>query len=66
MDTVPEDVRSRVILEMEQVHTRNLEWVQNLDSTVREIYSIVGGLVNDSMEVSRGYSNLVAALNVLQ
>ena len=50
-DTVPEDIRSRVILAMEEVHTRNLERVQNLDFTVKEIYSIVVGLVNYGMEV---------------
>ena len=36
---VLEDIRSRVLLEMERVHTRNLERVQNHNFTVREIYS---------------------------
>ena len=47
MDAVPEDIRGRVILKMEGVHTRNQERVHNLDSTVRGIYSIAVGLVND-------------------
>ena len=54
LDTVPENVGRRVLLEIEEVNTRNLERVQNLDLTVREIYSIVVGLVSDSMEVNRG------------
>ena len=64
MDTVPKVIRGIVILEMEGVHTRNLERVQNLDSTVRDIYSIAAGLVNDGMDVTRGYGKLVSALDV--
>ena len=54
MDTVPEDVQRRLLLEIEEVHTRNQERMQNLDSTVRDIYSIVAGLVYDGMEITRG------------
>ena len=40
--------------------------MQNHDSTVRDIYSIAAGLVNDGMEVTRGYGILVSALDVWQ
>ena len=40
--------------------------MQNHDSTVRDIYSIVTGLVNDGMEVIRGYGILVSAQDVWQ
>ena len=49
---------------MEEVYTRNHERVQDLDSKVREIYSIVAGLVNDGMEIINGDSKLVSAQNV--
>ena len=64
MDTVPEDLRRRVLLEIEEVHSRNQKRMQNLDSTVRDIYSIAAGLVNDGMDVTRGYGKLVSALDV--
>ena len=37
-----------------------------IDSTVRDIYSIAADLVNDGMEVTRGYEKLVSALDVWQ
>ena len=49
---------------MEEVHTRNMERVQLLDNVVREVYSIAAGLVNDGMEVIRGYGKLATALDV--
>ena len=64
LDTVPENIGRRVLLKIEEVNTRNLERVQNLDSRVRDIYSIVAGLVNDGMDVTRGYGKLVSALDV--
>ena len=64
MDTVPEDTKGRVLHVMEEVHTRNMERVQLLDNVVREVYSIAAGLVNDGMEVIRGYGKLATALDV--
>ena len=49
---------------MEEVYTRNHERVQDLDSKVREIYSIVAGLVNDGKEIISSDSKLVSALDV--
>merc|ERR1712243_330163 len=37
-----------------------------IDSTVRDIYSLAADLVNDGMEVTRGYEKLVFALDVWQ
>ena len=37
-----------------------------IDSTVRNMYSIAADLVNDGMEVTRGYEKLVSALDVWQ
>ena len=51
---------------MEECHTRNLERMQNLDSIVRNIYSIATGLVNKGMEVTRGFGKLVYAPNIQQ
>ena len=65
-DSVPEDVKSRVLLAAKESHARNCERVQNLDLITRRLYSISAGLVNDGMETTRGYGKVVAALNVRQ
>ena len=49
---------------MEGVHTRDKERMQNLDSKVRKIYPRLADLVNDGMEIIRGDSKVVSALNV--
>ena len=51
---------------MEKVDTMNMESVQLLDNIVREVYSIAAGLVNNVMEVIRGYDKLATALHVWQ
>ena len=65
LDSIPEKVKGRVY-HMEEVDTMNMERVQLLDNIVREVYSIKEGLVNDSIEVIRGYGKLVTALNICQ
>ena len=65
LDSVPEKVKGRVH-HMEEVNARNMERVQLLDNVVREFYSITAGLVNNGMEVIRGYGKLVTALNICQ
>ena len=65
LDSIPEKVKGRVY-HMEEVDTMNMERVQLLDNIVREVYSIKEGLVNDGIEVIRGYGKLVTALNICQ
>ena len=62
LDKVPEEVSGGILHHMEEVHTRNMERVRLLDNVVQELYSILTGLVNDGMEVIRGYGKLATAL----
>ena len=64
MDIAPQDTKGRVLHTMKEVHARNMERVQLLDNIVKELYSIVAGLVNDGMEAIRGYGKLATALDV--
>ena len=63
-DSVSEDVKSRVLLNVKESFTRNCERVQNLDSIARNLYTTAAGLVNDGMEATRGYGKVVAAMYV--
>ena len=53
-DSVPEDIKSRVLIAVKESHAKNCERVQNLDSIVRNLYTSASGLVNDGMEAMRG------------
>ena len=55
LDMVSEVIKGRVLHHMEEVHARNLERVQLLENIVRYVYSIAPDLVNDGMEVIKGY-----------
>ena len=65
LDSVQEKVKGRVH-HMEEVDVRNMERVQLLDNVVRKFYSITAGLVNNGMEVIRGYGKQATALDVQQ
>ena len=38
-DSVPDNIKSRVLIAARESHARNLEKVQNLDPTVRSFYT---------------------------
>ena len=66
LNMVPEVIKARVLYFMEEDYARNLKRMQLYKNIVREVYSIIAGLVNDGMEVIRGYGKLVTALNICQ
>ena len=63
-DSIPEDIKSRVLIAAKESHAKNLEKVQNLDSIVRSLYTSASGLVNDGMEATRGFGKVLTDLNV--
>ena len=63
-DSVQEDVKNRVLLNVKESYTRKCERVQNLDSITRNLYTTAAGLVNDGIEAPRGYGKVVAARNI--
>ena len=65
-DSLPEEVKRRVLLTIKESHTKYCERVQNLDSITRSLYTTAAGLVNDGMEAIRGYGKVVATLDVWQ
>lgn len=65
-DSVPDDIKERFLIATRVSHIRNQEKVQNLDSTIRSLYTMASGLVNDGVEALRGYRKVQTALNVCQ
>ena len=61
---VPEEVSARVRIAADESYTENCRWVQALDSKLRGLYTTTAGLVNDGMEVIRGYGMLTSALDL--
>ena len=63
-DSVPNDIKDRVLIAARESHARNQEKVQNLDSKIRSLYTTASGLVNDWKETLCGYGKVLTALNV--
>ena len=61
-DSVPKDIKRRVLLAVKESHAKNCERVQNLDSIVRNLYTSATGLVNDGMEATQCYGKVLATL----
>ena len=61
-DSVPQDIKNRVLIAARESHTRNQEKVQALDSKFRSLYTAASGLVNDRGETLRGFSRVQTAL----
>ena len=55
LENLSEDVRTRILLAVNENHEGNLLRVQALDQKFRSLYTSAAGLVNDSMETFRGY-----------
>ena len=66
LQEVPDKIRFRVNLTVEESHAENCRWVQALDSKFRSLYTTAVGLVNNGMEKIRGYGRLASALHVGQ
>lgn len=65
-DSVPQDIKNRVLMASRESHTSNQEKVQTLDSKIRSLYAAASGLVNNGLETLRGYGRVQTALNVHQ
>merc|ERR1712112_609065 len=63
---LPEDVRERILLAVEETHQGNLQKVHALDQKFRSLYTSAAGLVNDAMETFRAFGKVTAALNIRQ
>ena len=66
LQEVPDKIRFRVNLTVEESHVENCRWVRALDSKFRSLYTTAVGLVNNGMENIRGYGRLASALHVGQ
>ena len=66
LQEVPDKIRFRVNLTVEESHAENCRRVQALDSKFRSLYTTAVGLVNNGMENIRGYGRLASALHVGQ
>ena len=64
LQDVPEEIRDRVNIAVEESYAENCRRVQALESKFRSLYTTAAGLVNDSTEAIRGYGRLASALDV--
>ena len=53
-DSVPEDIKTRVLIAARKSYTRNQKKVQTLNSKSSSLYTVASGLVNDGEETLRG------------
>ena len=63
-DSVPKDIKSRVLIAARESHARNQEKVQTLDSKIGSLYTTASGLVNDGMETLSGNGRVQTALDI--
>ena len=66
VEDLPEEVRRRILLTVEESHQENLRRVQVLDQRFRSLYTSATGLVNDAMETYRAFGKVTAALDIRQ
>ena len=64
VEDLPEDVRRRILLAVEETHQGNLQRVQALDQKFRGLYTSAASLVNDGMETIRWFGKVAAALDI--
>ena len=64
--TVPQDVRERIRIMVDESHQENVQKVKALDDKFRGLYTITEGLVNNSSEAIRGFGKVAAALDIRQ
>merc|ERR1711873_118491 len=65
-DQVSQEVHSRILQAVKQMHVNNLWKLQIWDSKIGSLYSPGSGLVNDGVESYRGYGRIQTALDVHQ
>ena len=66
LEDMPEEVRRRILLSVEETHRENLRKVQVLDQRCRNLYTSAKGLVNDAMETYRMFGKVTATLDIRQ
>merc|ERR1712082_228480 len=64
--TVPQDVREKIRLAVQESHKENLSRAQAMDLKFCGLYTITKGLVNNSSEAIRGFGKVAAALDIRQ
>ena len=64
LSDVPEEVRQRVLIAVDEAHEDNTAKVRALDAKIRTLTSAASCLVNHSAEAITGYSRLMSALDV--
>ena len=62
--TIPQELRERILLEVESCHKANGERNKAMDAKFRALYSSATGAINDFSEVVRGYGKVVTALDL--
>ena len=62
--TIPQELRERIILEVELSHKANLERNKAMDFKFLALYSSTTGAINDFSEVVHGYGKVVTAMDL--
>lgn len=64
LHNVPEDIRARVNLAVEESHAKNYRRVRAMNSKLWSLYTIAVSLVNNGTEAIRSYGRVAYALDV--
>ena len=65
-DEVPPEMKTKILVAVQQSQANNQQMVQLWDSKAKSLYSAAAGLVNDGVETLRGYGKVETALDVGQ
>ena len=64
VEDLPQELRERILLKVEESHKANLERNKAMDEKFRALYSSTTGAINDFSEVVRGYGKVSTALDL--
>lgn len=65
-DSIDSETKERIMSAVNQSLASNWDKVQVLDSTIRSLYTVASGLVNDGAETLSGFGLMQTALDIRQ